>query len=208
MHATMLLNAADGGSRRCVLVTNNEVNSEAAERLIRRGHFRGDPDFEAAGVFEMATRPRVTAAVTGLRPDGAPVEGEYLGGRGYAEGFPENVEFFRLDYLDAAEVEFGLRYVDIEPLLWLRAGGIGEREPLDPSQPLGLPAHSPYTVLFDPAGLPDLVATLPERADITHVFIVADSPESFAQIASDLPRDIEKVRLYRDYLESLRGATR
>jgi len=66
MHATMLLNAADGGSRRCVLVTNNEVNSEAAERLIRRGHFRGDPDFEAAGVFEMATRPRVTAAVTGL----------------------------------------------------------------------------------------------------------------------------------------------
>lgn len=208
MHATMLLNAADGGSRRCVLVTNNEVNAEAAERLRRRGSFRGDPDFEAAGVFETATRPRMTAAVTGLRPDGAPVEGEYPDGREYATGFPENVEFYRLDYLDAAEVEFGLRYPEIEPLLWLRAGGIGERETLDPSQPLGLPAHSPYAVLFDPAGLPDLLAALPERPDITHAFIVADSPETFAQIVADLPHDMDKVRLYRDYLETLRGATR
>ncbi len=208
MHATMLLNAADGGSRRCVLVTNNEVNADAAERLRRRGSFRGDPDFEAAGVFEMATRPRVTAAVTGLRPDGASVEGEYPDGREYATGFPENVEFYRLDYLDAAEVEFGLRYPEIEPLLWLRAGGIGEREALDPSQPLGLPAHSPYAVLFDPAGLPDLLAALPERPDTTHVFIVADSPETFAQIVADLPHHMEKVRLYRDYLETLRGATR
>ena len=208
MHATLLLNAADGGSRRCVLVTNNEVNSEAAERLIRRGCFRGDPEFEAAGVFEKATRPRVTAAVTGIRPDGAPVEGEYLDGREYAAGFAENVEFFQLEYLDPAEIEFGLRFAEIEPLLWLRAGGVGEREALDPSQPLGLPADSPYGVLFDPAGLPDLLAALPERPDVTHVFIVADSPETFAQIVADLPHEIEKVRLYRDYLETLRGATR
>jgi hypothetical protein len=38
---------------------------------------------------------------------------------------------------------------------------------------------------------------------------VADSPESFAQVVADLPREgIETVRLYRDYLETLRGATR
>jgi hypothetical protein len=41
------------------------------------------------------------------------------------------------------------------------------------------------------------------------VFIVADSPGSFAQVVADLPREgIETVRLYRDYLETLRGATR
>jgi adenine-specific DNA-methyltransferase len=208
LHATVLVNAQDGGSRRCVLITNNEVRPETSAQLNRDGFFRGDPEFEAAGVFEAACRPRILAAVSGVRPDGEPVEGEYLDGRGYAEGLPANVEFFRLDYLDPAEVEFGLRYGDIEPLLWLRAGGIGEREPLDPTAPLGLPANSPYAVLFDPAGLPDLLAALPERADVTHVFIVADSPESFAQIASELPHEIEKVRLYRDYLETLRGATR
>jgi adenine-specific DNA-methyltransferase len=208
LHATMLLNAADGGHRRCVLVTNNEVNYRFAETLNRRGVFRGDLAFEAMGVFESATKPRVIAALTGRQPDGQPAEGEYLDGTAIAEGFAANIEFFRLDYLDPAEVEFGMRYAEIEPLLWLRAGGIGHRVALDPANPLGLPAHSPYAVLFDPAGLPDLVAELRERPDVTHVFIVADSPESFAQIASDLPREIEKVRLYRDYLETLRGATR
>ncbi len=209
LHATLMLNERDGGTRRCVLVTNNEVTYTAAERLNRAGHFHGDPEFEAAGVFEMATRPRVTAAITGVQGNGTPLTGTYLDGRDYAEGFPANVEFFRLDYLDPAEVEFGLRYAEIEPLLWLRAGGIGEREALDPTAPLGLPGHSPYAVLFDPAGLPDLLAALPARTDITHVFIVADSPESFAQVVADLPREgIETVRLYRDYLETLRGATR
>ena len=208
LHATLLLNAGDAGRRRCVLVTNNELNHKVAARLERRGSFRGDVEFEANGVFDAATRPRITAAIAGIRPDGRPVEGAYLDGREFAEGFEENAEFFRLDYLDPAEVEFGLRFVDLHPLLWLRAGGIGEREEIDPDKPLGLPAHSPYAVLFDPSGLQDLLAALPERPDITHVFIVADSPESFAQIVADLPRQIETVRLYRDYLETVRGATR
>jgi len=208
LHATMLLNAEDGGKRQCVLVTNNELRADVAARLNKAGHFRGDPEFEAAGVFESACRPRVTAALTGARLDGQPVEGTYLDDRDYAEGFMENVEFFRLDYTDPASVEFGLRYRELGPLLWLAAGGVGELEPLDPDLPLSLPAHSPYAVLFDPSGLPDLLAALPERTDITHVFIVADSPDSFVQIVADLPREIETVRLYRDYLETMRGATR
>lgn len=208
LHATMLLNSDDGGSRRCVLVTNNELNYQAASQLQTKDHFRGDPEFEAAGVFERATRPRTTAAVTGMRPDGQPAEGEYLDGRRIAEGFAENVSFFRLDYLEPAEIEFGLRFAEIHPLLWLRAGGIGEIEELDPAKPLGLPAHSPYAVLFDPAGLPDLLTALEERADIEHVFVVADSAEAFSLVCTDLPRRVEPIRLYRDYLETMRSATR
>lgn len=207
LHATMLLNAEDAGRRRCVLVTNNELNYHAATRLQQKDHFRGDPEFEAAGVFEAATRPRITAAVTGTRPDGQPAEGEYVDGRRIAEGFAENVEFFRLDYEEAAAIEFGMRFAEIHPLLWMRAGGIGERENLDPAQPLGLPAHSPYAVLFDPSGLTDLLTALTQRTDITHVFIVADSAEAFSLVCADLPRSIEPVRLYRDYLETMRGAT-
>jgi len=206
LHATLLLNARDGGQRRCVLVTNNEVNFAVAERLNRQGHFRGDPEFEAAGVFEAATKPRTTAAITGVRPDGVPVEGTYLDGRDYAGGFPENVEFFRLDYLDPAEVEFGLRFADLHPLLWLQAGGIGQREELDPTRPVGLPSGSPYAVLFDPSGLTGLLAALPGRPDVKTVFIVADSQDSFNQIVADLPHGIWAVRLYREYLETIRGA--
>lgn len=212
LHATWLLNRADQGNRRCVLVTNNEVNHRVASLLNRKGAYRGDPAFEAAGVFEAATRPRVRAALTGSRPDGTPVEGEYLDGTGIGEGFAENVEFFRLDYLDPAAVEFGMRFAELHPLLWLRVGGIGERQELDPTKPLGLPRRSPYAVLFKPSGLPELLASLPGRADINTVFIVADSADSFAalatQIQAEVPGQIQTVRLYREYLETLRGAIR
>lgn len=212
LHATMLLNHDDGGRRRCILVTNNELRADTAAKLNRQGFFRGDPEFEAAGVFESACQPRVKAAVTGTRPDGKPAEGTYLDGRQFAEGFAENVEFFRLDYLDPAAVEFGLRFRELHPLLWLRAGGIGEREELDPAKPLGLPKGSPYAVLFKPSGLPELMAGLSDRPDIYIVFIVADSADSFAALATQLeaefPGRIQTVRLYREYLEMLRGAIR
>jgi adenine-specific DNA-methyltransferase len=209
LHATMLLNAEDGGRRACVLVTNNEVNFYAADRLNRAGRFRGDPEFEAAGVYRAATHPRLVAAVTGRRPDGSPVPGEYLDtNRRHSEGFAENLEFFRVDYVDPAAIEFGLRFEELHPMLWLMAGGVGDRERLDPELPLGLPATSPYAVLFDPSGLPALLAALPDRPDITHVFVVADSPDGFAHVRADLPGGLTCVRLYRDYLEGVRGATR
>lgn len=209
LHATLLLNAEDNGKRRCVLVTNNELKHAASVKLNRKGFFRGDDEFEDAGVFKAVTYPRVTAAITGSRADGKPVEGTYLGlDLEYKEGFAENVEFFQLGYAEAAEVEFGLRFPEIHPLLWLRAGGIGERKDADPAQPLYLPTESPYAVLFDPSGMPALLANLPSRKDITHVFIVADSQESFAYLANEIPPEVEKVRLYSEYLETMRGAAR
>jgi len=205
LHATMLLNAEDDGSRRCVLVTNNEVKDAISKHLVAEGYFRGDPEFEAAGVFEAACRPRVTAAVTGIRPDGQPVAGTYLDGREYSEGFPENVEFFRLDYQDPAAIEFGMRFAEFHPLLWLMAGGFGEREAIDPRASYALPAGSPYGVLFEPGGMPGLLAALAHRSDVTHVFVVADSESSFADLASALPQ-VRVVHLYRAYLETMRGA--
>lgn len=208
LHATMLLNAQDGGRRRCFLVTNNEVKAETAGKLNKAGHYRGDPEFEAAGVFEAACRPRVTAAVTGVRPDAKPVEGDYLGGRPYADGFEENVACFRLDYLDPGEVEFGLRFRELHSLLWLWTGGIGEIGDLDPRQPVGLPVSAPYAVLFDPSGMPTLLAHLAQRPDITHVFIVAESDEGFDQLSSELPLGPTSVCLWRDYLAPLRRPAR
>ncbi|CAN5641295.1 hypothetical protein BH23PLA1_BH23PLA1_40430 [soil metagenome] len=208
LHATLLLNAETGGERRCVLITNNELSHDKARSLIQQGSFRGDPAYEAEGVFEAACRPRIEAALTGVRRNGQPIEGEYLDGRPYEEGFEENVDFFELRYIDQAEADLGLRYRELEPLLWLRAGGIGEREELDPGKPVGIPDNSPYAVVFDPSGIPELLRRLPERPDIKLVYIVAQSAESFAQISSELPHEVETVRLYRDYTETLRGAKR
>ena len=124
-HATCLLNAEDGGSRRTVLVTNNEVDEKTAKSLNKEGLYRGDDGFEAHGIFSQATRPRCEAVVTGVQPNGKKVTGTHIDGRPFALGFQENVEFFRLDYLDPDEVDLGNQFEAIFPSLWLASGGVG-----------------------------------------------------------------------------------
>ena len=107
LHAVAALNAADGGRRRCVAVSNNEVSAAEAKALRRRGLVPGDDGWEELGIFRHVLMPRVAAAVTGLRPDGEPVAGSYLPplyGRPLSDGFAAAVEFFELVCADPAEI--------------------------------------------------------------------------------------------------------
>jgi len=205
LHATALLNAQDGGRRRCILVTNNEVQEERAAALNRHGFFRGDPHFEAAGIFESATRPRVKAALTGNRPDGTPVPGEYIGGRAHAEGFSENAAFFRMDYADADVLELGHSLKDIVPVLWLVAGGHGDPNTITVKDDVMLlPEQSPFAVLLDEDRFKVFVVALCKRPDLTHVWLVTDSERAFARMREQVPGDRFVGMLYRDYLRNFR----
>lgn len=130
-HAVAVLNAQDGGNRQCIMVTNNDV-SEAEATFVNASHFPGDPKYDALGIFESVTKPRVEAAITGIRPDGQPVQGkyleQYLPDHAYTDGFEENVAFFRMDYLEPDVVELGRQFNAIAPLLWLAAGSVGAWE--------------------------------------------------------------------------------
>jgi len=208
LHATALLNAEDDGHRRCVLVTNNEVGPKVARRLNRQGLYRGDPGFEAHGIFEEVTRPRVEAVITGRRPDGSEVPGRHgrgRRGRPFAQGFPENVEFFRLEYLDPDEVDLGLRLDALLPALWLAAGGIGNRELPCPEHAYSLPLGSTYGLLLRPARFRQFKEAVEQRPDVTHVYLVTDSDEAFLEMRAALPRGLTATQLYGDYLRRMRS---
>src|SRR5205807_788282 len=123
----MRLNRQDGGRRQSISVTNNEVSDSEAHELRQSGHQPGDPDWERLGLFERITRPRVTAAITGLTPEGSAVPGSYkfIDEFPMADGFEDNVGFFELTYLDAGQIEVDRAFTGIAPLLWLKAGGRG-----------------------------------------------------------------------------------
>jgi adenine-specific DNA-methyltransferase len=173
-----------------------------ARQLNRDGHYRGDPEFERHGIFEGVTRPRVTAAVTGLRPDGRPVVGAYVDGREYAEGLEENVEFLRLDYLDPMQVELGSRFDETLPTLWLSAGGCGRREGIDPTADFSVATDGPYAFLLRPSGVEGLLAALAGRPDVTHAFVLTNSEDAFSELAEQLPPTLIVRMLPRDYLRS------
>jgi adenine-specific DNA-methyltransferase len=201
-HAVARLNRQDGGRRQSILVTNNAVSAEEAKTLRSRTLQPGDPEWEAIGIFEHITRPRVTAAITGRTPEGEPVKGDYRFTDEFpmADGFNENAAFLDLRYLDADDVDLGLAYDDLKSLLWLRAGAQGRvaRRTDDGGVPVAFDWTDRYGVLFDEDQWRAFVAARPEAA--TAAFIATWSPATFAGIAAELPSGMDVVRLYDTYL--------
>lgn len=204
-HALMRLNRQDGGRRQSISVTNNEVSEVEARRLRSDGRCPGDAEWEQLGIFEHVTRPRLEAAVTGSTPDGEPVKGEYkfVDEFPMSEGLDENVEFLELTYLDPEDVEIAAAFEGVAPLLWLRAGARGEMIEHDAPH---YAVMGTYGVLFNPDRWRTFVSEL--HADVGTVFIVTDSPSTFAAVAGELPAGVEAVRLYENYLSTFALNTR
>lgn len=78
LNAVNLLNVEDGGHRRCIMVTNNEVSDEEATSLKRRGYRPGDKEWEKLGIAHHVTWPRTTCSIKGIDVNEAPLNGEYL----------------------------------------------------------------------------------------------------------------------------------
>jgi adenine-specific DNA-methyltransferase len=210
-HAVMRLNKQDGGRRRSISVTNNEVAADEQKALRKEGLRPGDVEWERWGICEYITMPRVEAAITGRTPDGEPVTGDYKFTDAFpmAEGFEENVEFFTLTYEAPLRVASNREFTKIAPLLWMRAGSCGRRVN-DISQ--GWDVADTYGVLADLDQTEDfLKAVALGGNDVVVAFIVTDEDRLFESVARELPEQVEPVRLYEGYLrnfeiESGRGA--
>jgi adenine-specific DNA-methyltransferase len=186
------------------LVTNNEVAESLEKDLNSKGLFAGHPDFERHGICESVTWPRCKYATQGHRDDGTPLPGQYLDGREMKDGFKENLEYFRLDFLDPHEVAYGDRFEAILPILWLMAGAKGERERARGRGKWFIPKQSPYAVLLKEESFADFKRELADRQDITHVFLVTDSEEAFREMSADLPGGPRTKMLYKSYLDNFR----
>lgn len=96
LNAVNLLNAIDGGQRRCIMVTNNEVSEEEANELRKKGFLPGDDEWERHGICQAITWPRSKYTILGRRDDGTEIEGEYFTGRFVEKEKPRN--FYHIDF--------------------------------------------------------------------------------------------------------------
>jgi adenine-specific DNA-methyltransferase len=119
-----------------------------------------------------------------------------------ADGFAENAEFFTLTYEDRDQIERGRRFEALAPVLWLMAGGIGERieKPVDD---WSLPDKAVYGVLFNDDKWRDFVDAVMARQDtVTHIFAATESTATFQQMLTELPSRIKATQLYSQYLDT------
>jgi len=209
-HATAWLNKRDGGMRRSISVTNNEVDHRRSATLIAADILQGDDRYEVEGISESITWPRCKLAIMGRSADGSDLPGSYEGlscepsDALMALGLQENLEFFRLDFLDPAQVARGDAFQAILPILWMMAGCQGEREDSKGSAAWFIPKKSPFAVLLREKEFRTFREKLAERKDIEWVFLVTDSEENFATMRRTLGRKYECLQLYKSYLENFR----
>ena len=207
LHAANLLNAADGGQRRCILVTNNEVSADEEKALRADGHKPGDEEWEALGIARHVTWPRTVCSIRGENVRGEPLAGQYLGTeRDMAAGFAANAIYFKLGFLDKTSVALGRQFAALLPLLWLKAGAVGECPQLEATAPLPpmllYPANR-FAVLLDEKHYAAFREALAAQPDIDALYFVTDSESAFKNMAASL-RHRAAWQLYRDYLDNFR----
>ncbi|WP_290522837.1 DNA methyltransferase [Alcanivorax sp.] len=198
-HAVMRLNKQDGGQRQCISITNNEVSADEQKTLREKGLRPGDAEWEALGICDYITKPRIRAAITGQTPEGEPIKGDYKFTDEFpmADGFEENAEFFTLTYEAPRPIAHNKSFSIIAPLLWLKAGARGKR--ID-KRCDDFAVADTYGVLFDLDVTAAFIAKLHQAKDCRMAFIVTDDDRGFQTVCAELPPGIEAVRLYESYL--------
>lgn len=205
MHAVNLLNAEDGGHRRCIMVTNNEVSDAEAKEMSKRGLKPGDEEWEKLGIARYVTWPRTVCSIEGHDVNGNPLKGNYIGSDiPMADGFKANAAFFKLGFLDKNAVALGRQFKEMLPTLWMKAGAHGACPDIGETVPemLILPENR-MAVLVDERAYMAFAEKLDEHPEIETVFLVTDSDSGYRDMISGLNAK-ESYQLYRDYLDNFR----
>ena len=77
LHAVNLLNAQDGGKRRCVCITNNEVSAEEEKAFTKKGLRPSDSEWKERGIAYYVTWLRTKHSIEGTDVNGCPLPGDY-----------------------------------------------------------------------------------------------------------------------------------
>lgn len=206
LHAVNLLNVEDGGNRRCILVTNNEVSADEAKSLTKQGFKPGDPEWERLGIAHYVTWERTRCSIEGHDVNGQPLKGNYIGSDiPMAEGFKANAAFFKLGFLDKTRVALGAQFKELLPVLWMKANAVGccpvlESENL-PNM-LILPKNR-FAVLLEELSFKKFSEELTKHPEIDTVFIVTDSVNAYREMIRSMDGK-QTYQLYRDYLDNFR----
>lgn len=207
LHAVNLLNAEDGGHRRCICVTNNEVSEAEEKKFVADGLRPSDHDWGKYGIANYVTWPRTVCSIEGHDVNGKPLEGNY--GKpskdidlGYslpkADGFKANAVFCELTYESAWPIRLDNAFNAIAPILWMQAGCQG---PIIRKIGKSYLTTDYYGVLFDYGQASKFCEKVKNTPTIKTVFVVTDDQRRYSNMCKRLP-GIEVHRLYETFLRT------
>lgn len=205
LHAVNLLNAEDGGHRRCILVTNNEVSDDEAKALTKEGHHPGDAEWEKLGIAHYVTWPRTVCSIEGHDVNGNPLKGNYIGSNiPMADGFKANAAFFKLSFLDKNVVALGMQFKEMLPTLWMKAGAHGKCPSIEGNVPdMLILSENHFAVLINENFFSDFKDEIAKHPEIETAYLITDYEVNYRAMKGSLTVE-NTYQLYRDYLDNFR----
>lgn len=180
LNAINLLNYEDGGSRRCILITNNEVSDSDAKELIKYGNVPGTQIWENHGICRSVTWPRTKYSILGVHSDGTPLQKDYITTRTIEDEAERSIKQIRFNSEQIVDIKIRK---DIVSLLGK------DKLPQSLVKPgIDFVVSEKYnaTILFSPSAYEEWIAALDGQDHVTELYVVTTSNKEFKKIKEQL----------------------
>ncbi len=183
LNAVNLLNAADSGRRRCILITNNEVSGDEADALRGQGLNPGEAEWDANGICRQVTWPRSKYTILGKRDDGSVLAGDYL--TGATKEVEKSRKFIHVGFVDPVALDKPAKRKQLVALIHhLPQTLVGTGSDFIVSE------DHDASVLFDPGAADAWLEALENQHHISRFYIVAPTKREFDAIKARIQEQL------------------
>lgn len=190
LHAVNLLNKEDGGHRRCIMVTNNEVSAEEEKAFRAKGLHKGDEEWEKFGIARYVNWPRTKCSILGVDVNGKPIQGDYITSNTEEKVVKRSIKQISLDLRDDS---LGAK------LKKQIVGLIGDKKmpqnAVKAECPYLVPEDANNAILFDVAKIDEFMEEIHESIDT--IYVVTSNNKAFTAAKKELDELPEKQRQYQ-----------
>lgn len=187
LHAVNLLNKEDGGHRRCIMVTNNEVSAEEEKAFRAKGLHKGDEEWEKFGIARYVNWPRTKCSILGVDVNGNPIQGDYITSNTEEKVVKRNIKQISLDLRDDS---LGTK------LKKQIVGLIGDKKmpqnAIKAECPYLVPEDANNAILFDVTKIDGFMEDIHESIDT--IYVVTSNNKAFTAAKKELDELPEKTK--------------
>ena len=194
LNAVNLLNKEDGGSRRCIMVTNNEVSENDALALSSQNYKPGDDEWEAKGICKKVTWPRTRLSIEGVDKNRIPLVGDYLSDKQELVNEPRVIKQV---FLDGEQIDksFNLKK-QIVAFLKTKKDSLPVKLVKKTSKYLVSETYS-STILFDINSVDEWIDELQDNESVRDVFICTNKTSQFKEIKKRIEDELLPITTVR-----------
>lgn len=189
LHAVNLLNAEDGGHRRCIMVTNNEIGESKEQELLPQGIRPGDEGWERWGIARYVNWPRTKCSILGNDVNGNPIEGEYITTLSTTK--ETDRKFTQINFLPA-DATFKQKKAVVTLINKQKTVKLPS---MMQDAPFLVPEDDDYnaSILFDITKKDDWLEVLETCDHITNLYIVANKDADYKRVKNEVSEMMGKI---------------